>query len=163
MTDLPSPLRPTCNAIRRVAIGFAICLLLSTGCKSIYRAPPPAPPAPEAPPPEMPSREGKRMQFEATAYSLEGKTRTGERVRKGIVAADPKILPLGTRIRVEGAGAYSGEYTVSDTGRSIRGREIDIFIADDAEAKRFGRKRVDVEILGKPGASSRSAGSSDGE
>jgi 3D (Asp-Asp-Asp) domain-containing protein len=48
---------------------------------------------------------------------------------------------------VSGAGSYSGEYTVADTGRTIRGHEIDIFIADDAEAKRFGRKPVEVEIL----------------
>ena len=45
------------------------------------------------------------------------------------------------------AGKYSGEYLVSDTGRTIKGREIDIYLASDAEAKRFGRKRVRVEVL----------------
>ena len=45
------------------------------------------------------------------------------------------------------AGRYSGEYVVRDTGRTIKGREIDIYLANDAEAKRFGRKSVRVEVL----------------
>jgi 3D (Asp-Asp-Asp) domain-containing protein len=87
------------------------------------------------------------MAFEATAYSQEGQTASGARSRDGIVAADPKILPLGTRIRVHGAGRYDGEYVVKDTGRTIRGREIDLYLASNREAHRFGRKRVRVEIL----------------
>jgi 3D (Asp-Asp-Asp) domain-containing protein len=85
--------------------------------------------------------------FEATAYSVEGKTATGDHAREGICAADPKVLPLGSRIRVHEAGQYSGEYVVSDTGRTIKGQEIDIYLASDAEAKRFGRKKVRVELL----------------
>lgn len=87
------------------------------------------------------------MQFEATAYTQGGKTAGGTQAREGIVAADPSLLPLGTRIRVHDAGRYSGEYVVRDTGRTIKGREIDIYVADDAEAKRFGRKAVRVEVL----------------
>jgi 3D (Asp-Asp-Asp) domain-containing protein len=64
-----------------------------------------------------------------------------------MVASDPAVLPLGSRIRVHDAGAYSGEYTVQDTGAKIDGREIDIYLADDAEAKRFGKRRVKVEVL----------------
>ena len=63
------------------------------------------------------------------------------------MAADPSVLPLGSRIRVHGAGAYSGVYTVTDTGPAVNGHEIDIFMPDGAEAKRFGRRRVQVEIL----------------
>ena len=85
--------------------------------------------------------------FEATAYSIEGKTASGGKAREGICAADPNVLPLGSRIRVHEAGAYDGEYLVSDTGRTIKGHEIDIYLADDAEAKRFGRKKVRVEVL----------------
>jgi 3D (Asp-Asp-Asp) domain-containing protein len=86
-------------------------------------------------------------EFEATAYSIEGQTADGTRARPGVVAADPDLLPLGSRIRIEGAGRYDGEYVVEDTGRSIRGREIDIYLRSDAEAKRFGRKQVRVEVL----------------
>lgn len=91
--------------------------------------------------------EPRRMAFEATAYSIDGETASGTRAREGIVAADPKVLPLGTRIRVVDAGPYSGEYVVRDTGRTIKGREIDVYVDDDREAKRFGRKTVQVEVL----------------
>ncbi len=63
------------------------------------------------------------------------------------MAADPAVLPLGSCIRVHGAGVYSGLYTVTDSGRGVKGLEIDIFMPDGAEAKRFGRRRVHVEIL----------------
>ena len=69
--------------------------------------------------------------------------------KRGIVAADPKILPIGSRIRVQDAGPYSGIYTVSDTGPAVNGHEIDIFIPDGEEAKQFGRRKVRVEILEK--------------
>jgi 3D (Asp-Asp-Asp) domain-containing protein len=87
------------------------------------------------------------VSFEATAYSQEGKTASGARARVGIVAADPKVLPLGTRIHLRDAGRYDGEYVVKDTGRTVRGREIDVYLADDREAQHFGRKRVRVEVL----------------
>jgi len=87
------------------------------------------------------------MTFSATAYSIEGRTTSGVRAQRGIVAADPAVLPLGSRIRVHESGGYDGEYLVRDTGRGIRGREIDIYLVNDAEAKRFGRRRVKVEVV----------------
>jgi 3D (Asp-Asp-Asp) domain-containing protein len=83
----------------------------------------------------------------ATAHSVEGETASGTRSRPGIAAADPRIIPLGSRIRVQGAGKYSGEYSVEDTGRAIKGHEIDLYMKSDAEAKRFGRQRVKVTVL----------------
>lgn len=88
--------------------------------------------------------------FVATAYSVEGETASGRMAKPGVVAADPDVLPLGTRIRVTGAGQYSGVYTVSDTGRKIAGREIDIYLRGDAEAKKFGKKQVTVQVLSEP-------------
>lgn len=90
---------------------------------------------------------GDTQPFEATAYSIEGETASGQQTREGIVAADPDILPLGSRIRVHDAGEYSGEYTVADTGRAINGREIDIYLRSDREAKDFGRRTVQVEVI----------------
>jgi 3D (Asp-Asp-Asp) domain-containing protein len=87
------------------------------------------------------------LAFEATAYSVEGRTAAGGKVREGIVAADPRILPFGTHIRVHDAGEYSGEYLVSDTGRAVKGQEIDIYVGNDSEAKRFGRRNVQVEVV----------------
>lgn len=85
--------------------------------------------------------------YRATAYALEGKTASGTVARIGIVAADPAVLPLGSRIRVTSAGSYSGEYVVEDTGPKVRGRTIDIRVATVAEAIRFGRRKVQVEVL----------------
>lgn len=86
--------------------------------------------------------------FRATAYCLKGRTATGGSVRRGIVAADRRILPLGTKIQIS-AGAYSGTYTVADTGGAVRGNVLDIWVPSCAEASRFGRRTVMVNVLGK--------------
>lgn len=81
--------------------------------------------------------------FSATAYCLKGRTASGSGVRKGIVAADPRVLPLGTRINLN-AGGYSGSYVVADTGGAIKGRKLDIWVSNCSEARRFGRRTVYV-------------------
>ncbi len=81
--------------------------------------------------------------FTATAYCLKGRTAMGHGVRRGIIAADPRVLKLGSNINL-GAGAYSGTYLVSDTGGNIRGRKIDIWVPNCAEARRFGRRTVTI-------------------
>src|SRR6266851_5305763 len=74
------------------------------------------------------ARRPRTMTFVATAHSQKGQTASGTSSRVGTVAADPRVLPLGSRIRVEGAGRYSGEYTVVDKGALVKGRHIDIFM-----------------------------------
>lgn len=86
--------------------------------------------------------------FRATAYCLKGRTATGGGVRRGIVAADRRVLPLGTRIQIS-AGSYSGTYTVADTGGAVKGNVLDIWMPSCAEANRFGRRTVTVSIIGK--------------
>jgi 3D (Asp-Asp-Asp) domain-containing protein len=92
-------------------------------------------------------RRPKRLTVTATAFAVEGTNAAGTQSQVGTCAADPAVLPLGSRIRVTGAGKYSGVYTVADTGQKVVGREIDIFIPDPAEAKEFGKKRVRVHVL----------------
>ncbi len=82
----------------------------------------------------------------ATAYSLRGRTASGTPVRKGIIAADPKVLPLGSKVRLE-AGAYSGEYLVADTGGAVKGKKIDIWTPSTREAMRFGRRKIKLTVL----------------
>jgi 3D (Asp-Asp-Asp) domain-containing protein len=82
----------------------------------------------------------------ATAYNLSGRTASGKPVTKGIIAADPGVLPLGTRVRLE-AGLYSGEYVVADTGGNVRGRKIDVWVPTTREACRFGRRSVKLTVL----------------
>lgn len=84
--------------------------------------------------------------YVATAYSLRGRTASGRMVSKGLIAADPRHLPLGSRVRIE-AGAYSGEYVVADTGGMVRGRRIDIWTPTSREAMRFGRRMVKLTVL----------------
>jgi len=84
--------------------------------------------------------------YVATAYSLRGRTASGRMVSKGLIAADPSLLPLGSRVKLESAG-YSGEYLVADTGGAIRGRRIDIWTPSTSEALRFGRRKVKLTVL----------------
>jgi 3D (Asp-Asp-Asp) domain-containing protein len=84
--------------------------------------------------------------YVATAYSLRGRTASGLPVSKGIIAADPRVLPLGSRVRIE-AGPYSGEYLVADTGGMVRGKRIDIWTPSSREAMRFGRRTVKLTVL----------------
>jgi 3D (Asp-Asp-Asp) domain-containing protein len=84
--------------------------------------------------------------YVATAYSLHGRTASGRPVAKGLIAADPRHLPLGSRVRLE-AGSYSGEYLVADTGSLIRGKRVDIWTPSSREAMRFGRRTVKLTVL----------------
>jgi 3D (Asp-Asp-Asp) domain-containing protein len=85
--------------------------------------------------------------FLATAFAQTGITRSGLPAQRGVVAADPRVLPMGTRILVGNAGPYSGTYTVADTGSKVRGRHIDIFMPSHRKAREFGRRIVAVKVL----------------
>jgi 3D (Asp-Asp-Asp) domain-containing protein len=87
--------------------------------------------------------------YVATAYSLRGRTASGRMVSKGLIAADPRHLPLGTRVRLD-AGPWSGEYLVADTGALVRGKRIDIWTPTSREAMRFGRRTVKLTVLSFP-------------
>lgn len=84
--------------------------------------------------------------YTATAYSLRGRTASGKPVARGLIAADPRVLPLGTRVRID-AGSFSGEYLVADTGGAVKGRRIDIWTPTTREALRFGRRAVKLTVL----------------
>jgi 3D (Asp-Asp-Asp) domain-containing protein len=89
---------------------------------------------------------GPAANYVATAYSLKGRTASGRTVSRGVIAADPTMLPLGSRVRLQ-AGAYSGEYLVADTGGAVRGRKIDIWTPSGREAMRFGKRLVKLTVL----------------
>jgi 3D (Asp-Asp-Asp) domain-containing protein len=89
----------------------------------------------------------RTMTMRATAYTGHGRTASGKQARRGMVAADRRVLPLGTKVRVKNAGRYSGVYHVEDTGGKIRGRKIDIYMPTRSAAMDFGRQTVRVEVL----------------
>jgi 3D (Asp-Asp-Asp) domain-containing protein len=85
--------------------------------------------------------------YTATAYAQHGITASGEYAHRHVVAADPAILPIGTRLKIRHAGPYSGEYVVADTGSKIEGRKLDIYLPDVSACRKFGVKRVNVTVI----------------
>ena len=84
--------------------------------------------------------------YTATAYCLRGKTASGHRTQRGIIAADPRRLKLGATVYIR-AGKYSGKYVVRDTGANIKGRRIDVWLPSRAECLTFGRKSVTLKVI----------------
>ncbi len=107
-----------------------------------------SPDARSASPPSSGMRRSPTIRyFIATAYSVEGTGASGKWSHPGTVAADRNVLPLNTRIRIYGAGRYSGDYTVEDTGGKVDCQHIDVYMLSRAAAKKFGRQRVKVVVL----------------
>ena len=93
----------------------------------------------------------KARKFLAFAYTSGRLTSEGNKPIAGTtIAADPEVLPMGTRVRITEAGEYSGVYTVSDKGSEIKGQKVDVFVGSYAEARQFGRKQVYVAVLDRP-------------
>lgn len=102
------------------------------------------------------------MQLEATAYCAcheccgkwpgnkwYGITATGTRAKVGTIAVDPRVIPLGTKVYVEGLyGANNYGYaTAEDTGGAIKGKIIDLYFNTHRETINWGRQQVKVYIL----------------
>lgn len=86
----------------------------------------------------------KVMTVEATAYTHTGNlTATGTVARVGVIAVDPRVIPLGTRVYVEGYGYAVAE----DTGGLIKGNIIDLFMDTNEECINWGRRHVKMYIL----------------
>ncbi|MHB8125045.1 MAG: 3D domain-containing protein [Desulfitobacteriaceae bacterium] len=86
----------------------------------------------------------KTYQVEATAYTFTGNlTATGKTPRVGLIAVDPKVIPLGSRLYIEGYG-----YAIAaDTGGDIKGNKIDIFLNSERECVEWGRKKTKLFLL----------------
>ena len=98
----------------------------------------------------------------ATAYDLSfestgklpgdkyyGITASGTKVRPGVVAVDPNVIPLGTKLYIQsldGSKDY-GFAIAEDTGGAIKGNRIDLFFENSQDVYRFGRRKVKVYIL----------------
>ncbi len=95
-----------------------------------------------------PPTPGRAVRFYVTAYCKGQTTASGVRVRSGIAAADPKLLPPGSVIQIEGVPPeYEGIYTVLDTGPAVQGRVIDIYMWSCYDALDFGRRPAAVTTL----------------
>ena len=88
------------------------------------------------------SSRSTRIIVDAVAYHLPGKTASGLPCAKGVVAVDPKLIPLGTAMYVPGYG----KAIAADVGTAIKGRIIDLWMTTDAAARKWGRRTVTVTI-----------------
>ncbi|MDR7241453.1 LysM peptidoglycan-binding and 3D domain-containing protein [Priestia megaterium] len=136
--------------------------VVQVGGKAAAQAKPstPSPAAPSTPststPAPAPAQESKSVSkeitVEATAYTAycagcSGITATGIDLRSNpnrkVIAVDPRVIPLGSRVYVEGYG----EAIAGDTGGAIKGTRVDLFMASQSSALNWGRKTVKLQIL----------------
>lgn len=107
-------------------------------------------------------RFSKVMDMRATAYTASyadtgkkpgdagfGITATGVRAKRGIIAVDPRVIPLGSRVYVEipGVGADYGYAVAADTGSAIKGNKIDVYLDSSSAVNSWGVRKVKVYIL----------------
>ena len=86
--------------------------------------------------------------MEATAYlptdgSATGTTAMGIPARRGVVAVDPGVIPLGSRVYIPGYGVA----IAADTGGAIRGQKVDLCMETYGECMNFGRRNIEVYVL----------------
>jgi len=100
----------------------------------------------------LPSRGGTPMIMESTGYDpgprscgkyASGRTAIGMRATRGVAAVDPRIIPLGTRLYVEGYGLA----VAADVGSAIKGRRIDLCFDSYRQALQWGRRTVKVFVV----------------
>ncbi|HEY7196208.1 MAG TPA: 3D domain-containing protein [Gaiellaceae bacterium] len=99
--------------------------------------PPPPPPQPTSTPPSA-----HTLTVVATGYSLRGTTSTGVPVGWGVVAVDPSVIALGTRMTIPGYG----EGVAADTGSAVRGATIDLWFPTRAQALAWGRRTITISL-----------------
>lgn len=91
---------------------------------------------------------GARLRFSATAYCKGVTTQSGVKVRSGIAAADPELLPVGSVVQIDGLPEqYNGIYTVMDTGPAVQGRHVDLYMWSCYEALDFGRRPIQLTVV----------------
>jgi 3D (Asp-Asp-Asp) domain-containing protein/peptidoglycan hydrolase CwlO-like protein len=95
------------------------------------------------PPPSAPPTSGAKMTVSSTGYCLRGMTATGIPVAWGVIATDPTVIPLGTRMFVPGYG----QGVAADTGSAVKGAMIDLWFPTCAQAIQWGRRTVTITLL----------------
>lgn len=90
----------------------------------------------------------KKMTVQATGYTpydpgCNGITASGTKAEKGVIAVDPKVIPMGSKVYIPGYGIAIAE----DTGGAIKGNKIDLCYEKTKEAFAWGRRTVDIYIL----------------
>ena len=105
---------------------------------AVSTAPEPAPSAPAV----AATGRARTLTVSASAYALPGRTATGLPVGWGVVAVDPAVIPLGTRMTIPGYG----DGVAADVGPAIRGAAIDLWFPSVSEARTWGRRTVTITL-----------------
>jgi peptidoglycan DL-endopeptidase CwlO len=87
---------------------------------------------------------GAQLTVVATGYAIRGRTATGLSTSWGVVAVDPSVIPLGTRMTIPGYG----EGVAADTGGAVQGNAIDLWFPTRAQALAWGRRTVTITLRG---------------
>jgi 3D (Asp-Asp-Asp) domain-containing protein len=95
-----------------------------------------------APPAPTPPTGERTVTVTATGYSLAGRTSTGIPVGPGVVAVDPSVIPLGSRLSIPGYGSA----VAADTGSGVRGATIDLWFPTRGQARAWGRRTITVTL-----------------
>lgn len=95
-----------------------------------------------APVSPAPPAGGRSITVSSTGYALPGRTATGIPVGWGVVAVDPSVILLGTRMTIPGYG----EGVAADTGSAVRGATIDLWFPTLAQALAWGRRTVTITL-----------------
>jgi 3D (Asp-Asp-Asp) domain-containing protein len=82
----------------------------------------------------------------ATAYTGYGTTSTGQKPVWGTIAVDPKVIPYGTKVYIP---QFNQVFIANNCGGAIKGNKIDIFMNTRQECSNWGRRTIEIQILGK--------------
>ncbi len=85
---------------------------------------------------------GRQLKVKVYAYALPGRTASGLSVGPGIVAVDPRVIKLGTRLYIPGYG----EGLAADTGGDIKGNTIDVWVPTEKQARDWGIKYITITV-----------------
>ncbi|MDX6046691.1 3D domain-containing protein [Bacillus paranthracis] len=96
----------------------------------------------------------RKINVQATAYSTyeagdklagqwQGLTATGTSVRWGVIAVDPSVIPLGSKVYIP---QFNQTFIAEDTGNAIKGNIIDIFMSTNSQANDWGRRNIEVYV-----------------
>jgi 3D (Asp-Asp-Asp) domain-containing protein len=103
-------------------------------------------PAKKSAPAKQVNQPKSSQMFEVSAYALNGTTATGIDLKANpnarVVAVDPSVIPLGSKVTIAGLGTY----IAADTGGAIRGNRIDVHFATEQQALNFGRQTLRVTV-----------------
>lgn len=86
---------------------------------------------------------GRRLSVLAYSYCLRGRTASGRYTEHGIVAVDPRVIPLGSKLYIPGYGWA----VAADTGGAIIGNKIDVWLPSAAQCYQWGVRRLNIQVF----------------